>query len=287
MNLKTLMENWRKFNKASKILSEEASPKKFPQDQFPTRLSQVDPAKAKAQTTSGKKDGNAQDDVINVQKAEFGAGQLKPSQTSMKLSNALGMALSMIHPKKTLTAGGDLGGFISSDLHIMDGHHRWVATAMIDPKLKCGGNYVSFPAEQLIPILNAITVGRLKVPPTGGKEGSGGFDQFKNPALMKQILDELVANGNKPHLTKEEANFAVAKFCKDNGKEPSVENAVEKFMSNLATLKFKTPDGAPDRIDMPVIDTDDVAAVTNVLKGGEVDVNDPFAKANQATPDEE
>ena len=272
------MENWRKFNAANKFLNEEASPSGFPQDEFPTRLSQVDPAKAKAQTTSGKKDGDAEDDVINVQKAEFDAGQLKPSQTSMKLSNALGMALSMIHPEKDLKAGGDLGGFISSDLHIMDGHHRWVATAMIDPKLKCGGNYVSFPAKQLIPILNAITVGKLNVPPTGGKEGSGGFDQFKNPALMKQILDELTTKGNAPHITAKEAHQAVAIFCKNNSVEPSVDNAVEKFMGNLSGLKFKTPDGAPDRIDMPVIDTGDVAAVTNVLQGGEVDVNDPFAK---------
>lgn len=287
MNLKTIMENWRKFNKASKALNEDASPKKFPQDQFPTRLSQVDPATAVRQTTSGKKDGSADDDVINVQKAEFDAGQLKPSQTSMKLSNALGMALSMIHPEKDLKAGGDLGGFISSDLHIMDGHHRWVATAMIDPKLKCGGNYVSFPAQQLIPILNAITVGRLKVPPTGGKEGSGGFDQFKNPALMKKILVELTTKGNPPHITAEEANQAVAIFCKNNSVEPSVDNAVEKFMGNLSGLTFKTPKGAPDRIDMPVIDTGDVAAVTNVLQGGEVDVNKPFAKADQASSDEE
>ena len=57
-------------------------------------------------------------------------------------------------------------------------------------------------------------------------------------------------------------------------------------MDNLSGLKFKTPDGAPDRIDMPVIDTGDVAAVTGVLKGGEVDVNEPFAKADQAEPDE-
>ena len=285
MSLKTLMESWRKFNKVNKALNEEASPSEFPQDQFPTRLSQVKPDTAKNQTTAGKKDGDAKDDVINVQKAQFASGQLKPSQTSMKLSNALGMALSMIHPKKNLKAGGDLGGFISSDLHIMDGHHRWVATAMINPALKCGGNYVSFPAAQLIPILNAITVGRLGVPPTGGKKGSGGFEQFKNSALMKKILEELMTKGNEPHLSAEEAKQAVAIFCKDNKKENTVENAVEIFMKNLSGLKFVTPKGAPDRIDMPVIDTGDVAAVTNVLKGGEVDVNEPFAKAS--TGDEE
>ena len=278
MKLKTLMENWRKFNAANNILNEKASPAGFPQDEFPTRLSQVDPETAERQTTGGKKDGDPQDDVIDVKKESFASAQLKPSQTSMKLSNALGMALSMIHPAKPLKAGGDLGGFISSDLHIMDGHHRWVATAMIDPALKCGGNYVSFPAKQLIPILNAITVGRLNVPPTGGKTGSGGFDQFKNPGLMKKILKELMTNGNKPHLTAEEAKQAVQIFCKDNGKQPSMENAVELFMSNLSQLEFRTPEGAPDRVDMPVIDTGDVAAVTNVLQGGEVDVNDPFAK---------
>ncbi len=66
MSLKTLMENWRKFNKVNKILNEEASPAQFPKDEFPTRLSQVKPDVAKKQTTGGQKDGNPKDDVINV-----------------------------------------------------------------------------------------------------------------------------------------------------------------------------------------------------------------------------
>ena len=277
MNLKTIMENWRKFNKASKALNEEASPKKFPQDQFPTRLSQVDPATAKAQTTGGQQDGDPNDDVIGVSKREFASGQLKPSQTSMKLDNALGMALSMLHPEKSLQAGGDLGGVISSDLHIMDGHHRWVATAMIDPKLKCGGNFVNFPAAQLIPILNAITVGTLKVPPTGGKKGSGGFDQFSNANLMKQKLSALVQSGNE-FITPEEVQQALDVLGKKYKAEGSVENAVKIFMKNLSGLQFEVPAGAPERVDMPVIDTEDVPKASSALKQGDVDVNPPFAK---------
>jgi len=277
MKLKTLMESWRKFNAANKILNEEASPKDFPQDEFPTRLSQVKPDVAAKQTTGGQKDGNPKDDVINVSKREFASGQLKPSQTSMKLDNALGMALSMLHPDKKLQAGGDLGGFISSDLHIMDGHHRWVATAMIDPNLKCGGNFVNFPAAQLIPILNAITVGTLKVPPNGGKKGSGGFDQFSNATLMSKKLSALAQNGNE-FITPEEVQTALDTLGQKYKAEGSVENAVKIFMKNLSGLKFVVPKGAPERVDMPVIDTPDVPKAAKALSQGDVDVNPPFAK---------
>ncbi len=210
-------------------------------------------------------------------KRQFASGELKPSQTSMKLDNALGMALSMLHPDKSLKAGGDLGGFISSDLHIMDGHHRWVATAMIDPNLKCGGNFVNFPAAQLIPILNAITVGTLKVPPGGGKKGSGGFDQFSNATLMSKKLSALAQSGNE-FLKADEVQQALGILGQKYKVEGSVENAVKIFMKNLSGLKFEVPKGAPERVDMPVIDTPDVPKAAAALTGGDVDVNPPFAK---------
>ena len=138
---------------------------------FPLKLSQVakDPEDAKRDVTKGREDGNAKDDVINVKpNATFPVSQLKPSQTTMKISNALGMAISMILGK--MPTGGNLGGFISSDNHIMDGHHRWVATAVVNPGAKVGGYAVDFPGTDLIRILNAITVGKLGI--TQGKEGT-------------------------------------------------------------------------------------------------------------------
>ena len=144
---------------------------------FPLKLSDVaaDADQAKQNVSKGRQDGDAEDDVIEVTpNATFPVSQLKPSQTSMKISNAMGMALSMILGK--MPTGGNLGGFISSDNHIMDGHHRWVATAMVDPSKEVGGYLVDFPGTDLIRLLNAITVGKLGI--NQGKEGSGSFDQF-------------------------------------------------------------------------------------------------------------
>ena len=62
----------------------------------------------------------------------------------MNIEKALSMALGMIRDDQ---AGGDLGAFISSDNHIMDGHHRWVATAMVDPSAQIGGYGVDFPCS--------------------------------------------------------------------------------------------------------------------------------------------
>ena len=44
--------------------------------------------------------------------------------------------------------------FYSKDGFIMDGHHRWVATAMVNPAAQVGGYLVAYPGAQLIAILN-------------------------------------------------------------------------------------------------------------------------------------
>ena len=34
--------------------------------------------------------------------------------------------------------GGNLGSMVSGDNHILDGHHRWAATLLAEPKAKIG-----------------------------------------------------------------------------------------------------------------------------------------------------
>ena len=254
------------------LLSEKVDP-----NEFPLKLSDVaaDPEDAKADVTKGTKDGDPKDDVIDVKpNATFPSSQLKPSQTSMKISNAMGMALSMILGK--MPTGGNLGGFISNDNHIMDGHHRWVATAMVDPSKEVGGYLVDFPGADLIRLLNAITVGKLGI--MQGKEGSGSFDQFKEEPV-RQELTRLAKEGSE-FLKPEEVMQALEKFTKQKG-EAALEAAVKKFAENLSQLTFETPAGAPDRIDMPVIDPGKVKDADKIamqaLKGGEIDWNEPKA----------
>ena len=254
------------------VIAEDADPKAMDTGRFPTNLSQVagDKEKAAALTQSGKDDVDAgkADDVIKVGGASFSVSELKPSQSSMNIEKALSMALGMIRDDK---AGGELGAFISSDKHIMDGHHRWVATAMVDPSAQIGGYGVEFPAEQLIPVLNALTVGRFGV--TSGKPATGGFDQFKEGPIRDQ-LDVYLQNGAY-QMEPEVVQQTIEKFTGEVG-EAAVDAAVDKFVKNLGAVKFDLPAGAPSREDMPVIDEPDVPTAVAALSAGDVDVNEPY-----------
>jgi hypothetical protein len=268
---KSLTEGWRGF------LAEEADPAKLDSKRFPLELSDVaaDQEDAVADVTLGDEDKSSDDDKISVT-PNFTApvSKLRPSQSSMNIGKAMGMALSMIYGK--MKAGGDLGAFISSDGHIMDGHHRWVATGMVDPSKEIGGYMVDFPGKELIAVLNAITVGKLGI--QKGKPGTGGFDQFKEGPIRNQL--EKMKGGTK-HLSAEQIQQALEKFTGVKG-EAAAEAAVKKFVDNLSNLKFAVPSGAPARPDMPVIDNDirkgATATAVKALAKGEVDVNPPYAK---------
>jgi len=267
--MKLLIENFRKFVK------EEANPKLVDPKVFPQKLSNVDAELAKGLSNSGRDDGVAPEDVIpNEKKADIAPVQkLKPSQSSMNIPKAMGMVLGMLNPNNTFSAGGDLGAFISSDGYIMDGHHRWVATAMIDPSLSVGGYLVDFPGEQLVAILNTMTKGKFGV--MKGKEGTGGFDQFKPDNMKKQLM--VYAQKGTEHMKPEEVMSVLKTFTGGLEGEAAVDAAVNKMSENIGTLTFTTPSWASDRTDMPVVDGDEnVAAAAQALDGGEVNVNPPY-----------
>ena len=64
----------------------------------------------------------------------------------MRVGQAVGMALQAILAGK---AGGNLGAFISNDKRIMDGHHRWISSYMVDPNAEIGGYAVNFPVRNI------------------------------------------------------------------------------------------------------------------------------------------
>ncbi len=258
------------------IMDEKADPDKVDPKRFPTNLSDVDPdfAKKAVQSTPSPEDSIP---VVGDQEA---VQNLKPSQTSMNIDKAMAQAISMILGDMEL--GGNIDAFISSDDHIMDGHHRWVATAMVDPSKPVGGYRVDFPGDKLIAILNAITVGKFGI--TQGKPATGGFEQFKEGpvrATLKKFATEGIP-GKYPRKPKDVMK-AIELFVKDSGEtgDDAVDVAADKMVKNLASLEFKTPPGAPSRPNMPVIDKPDPAI--KALTAGEVDVNPPY----QVDPDEE
>jgi hypothetical protein len=267
--MKLLMENWKQF------LDEKADPGKVDPKVFPQKLSQVEPKRAHFVSRTGQKDDSADDDVINVGHKPQGVapvGKLKPSQSSMNIEKAMAFVVNMLWDgNQELNAGGDLGAFISNDGYIMDGHHRWVSTAMIDPTAQVGGYLVDFPGQQLVAILNAMTKGLFGV--QRGKAATGGFDQF-TPEKMKEQLVKY-AKGGVWGMKPEDVMDVLQKFTGVEG-EAAIDAAVQKMVSNLQSVTFETPSWASDRVEMPVIDDDNVSIAAKALDTGQVNVNAPY-----------
>lgn len=262
---------------AEVAVDEKADPGKVEDDRFPMNLSSVDPEFAQRAVSTEP----AEEDTIPVTGASEPVQSLKPSQSSMNIDKAMAQAISMILGDMEL--GGNINAFISSDGHIMDGHHRWVATAMVDPSKPVGGYKVDFPADKLIAILNAITAGKFGI--TQGKPATGGFDQFKE-GPVRATLERYAAEGipGKFPRTPEQVMQALEKFTDKKGEE-AVTAAADKMVDNIASLKFETPPGAPSREDMPVIDNPQPAI--QALTTGEVDVNPPYQTEESPEGEEE
>jgi hypothetical protein len=278
---------------ASEIMGEEADPSGVDSERFPIKLSTVDADAAKVVATHGlsKFDNDAEDDIIKVTKKADGVasvGNLKPSQSSMNIGKAMTFVLHMLDPNSRMEPGGDLGAFISKDFYIMDGHHRWVSTAMADPSKQVGGFYVDFPGEQLVAILNAMTKGRYGV--MDGKPASGGFEQFKEKPIrdmLTKMVEGGISQGTVPDTFKgwqARTPEEVLKILEDwTGKEgeDALESAVTKMVNNLNSITMETPSWAPERPDMPVIDEPDIPDAIRALSRGEVDVNEPYFKGEE------
>lgn len=284
-----------------KWLFEDADPNKIPDDKFPLQLSAVKKELAKQLATSGAdaKDKGNQDDVVGVKDAPFAATELSPSQTSMNIDKAWQFALSMMNGTMPGSGGpgGNLNAFISNDNYIMDGHHRWIATGMVDPSAKITGAQVNLPGQKLVAVLNTVTKGLLGI--EAGNPATGGFDQFKNAAAVKAALERQLSGqagkmqgpigGDK---SPEGVKNVLIKWTGVNDPNTVVDAAVQKVVANLQPLLAKPlMPGAPGREDMPVIDDEKAAGATkatiNALQQGEIDLNPPFSTPESGAAPEE
>ena len=275
----------------AKKLVEEADPAKVDSDRFPMTLSAAAASageEAELKVTGGDDDGVQEEDIVDASPGEVACKDLKPSQSSMNIEKAVAFAIAAIRKATPFPGGpgGDLGAIITSDNHIMDGHHRWIASGMVDPDAKVGGFIVEFPAQQMIAALNMITV---KLGITSGKPGSGGFDQF-NEAGIKKVLDKYVAEGV---WSADGEPAKVVAACEEfadmpGGGAKAVEAAAKKMADNVSQLTLSVPAGFPERPDMPVISKGKghLAMAIDLLRSGQVDLNEPYAKPDAATADE-
>jgi len=230
-------------------------------------MDNVDPEMAKLITVSGDR----RDDKVTVSSASWPATSLKPSQTTMVLDKALGMAIGML---KSGNIGGDLGAIVSSDGYIMDGHHRWAATILASGSNgKVNGFKANLKGPALLNVLNIISKGAFNV--RSGNPGKGSISEF-NPEKVKKAVQEAIVKGigeGKFHTSPEEIKKILAK---EFGSE---EKGVDTISSNVKNMTLETPSWAPDRKQMPVIDPDNVSETSNMLNQGQVDIRPPYKHA--------
>jgi hypothetical protein len=162
---------------------------------------------------------------------------------------------------------------------------------MVDPSKQVGGFKVDMPGQQLVAILNAMTKGRFGE--MTGKAASGGFDQFKEAPIRKQ-LKAMVQGGISAEtapatfkswqkMDPEGVLAGLEAFTGKRGND-AVEAAVTKMVNNLNGINMTTPTWAPERPDMPVIDEPNVPTAVKALSGGEVDWKKPTFDQTKEAP---
>ena len=252
---------WKMYNRGKNEendLNEELAtiyidPKKFP-NPLPSPLASVFMVK-------GEIDGDARDDMVKASSKAYAAKDLLPSQSEIFMGKALGMAIGGV-------AGGDLGAVISSDNHILDGHHRWAATMFSDPSARVKGVGVDLKIGDLVPVLRAVgdALGNQR----RGMPGGGDVNIYR--ASFNDVLSAVKTgrNMNPKFYNKEKA----LSWLESIGGE---EELKKRFQ---AIQRTTPPAGAPPRTDMPVIDNDkgQVRLVSDLLKNGKIDVKPPYAK---------
>lgn len=97
-------------------------------------------------------------DDVEVKKEIFKAKKLKPSQGEIFLEHVLSRLVINDNEKEQILDGKleDFNIFVSSDNHIIDGHHRWASAYILNPKCKIECTLIDMPIEYALPLINAI-----------------------------------------------------------------------------------------------------------------------------------
>lgn len=254
-----------------KMLREDADPEKIDSKLYPNKLSSVDKDLAADLATKGSQDQNLKDDVAKAGKVSAPAKSLKASQTTMDFGKFVGMAIQMLGKMGSFSggAGGDLGAIISSDKHIMDGHHRWAATLMVDPEASVGGLGVNLPGEKLVGVLNVWTVSKGQ----SGKPSDTDLESLTGDSVAEKFK-EMCSKGGKFLPSPEEIlkSFKAAGF-------DSLDSAADHVKKNWdATQKTRSIEGwMPPKVDMPAIEPDQLQQVADDIQKGKMDINPPYS----------
>ena len=235
----------------SEFINEDLATKEINPKKFPNPGNHNDPGFF----TAGKRDGNANDDVVVTKEVGIPAKSLKPSQDAVYLGKALGLAIAGVE-------GGNLDAVISSDNRILDGHHRWAATMFNNPNAKVIGAKADLKIGDLVPVLRQA--GDAMGNERGGIPTGGDVNIFN--ATMKDV-EACIYDGENMDPKFFNKEKAIAWYEKNKAKVATGLKMIQKF---------GPPAGAPPRQEMPKIEPEQVGSVAKALSGGKIDVRTPY-----------
>ena len=263
------------FKNFQKYLKEDALNSKEP-----IGLSKLDTGIAKAAATTGTNDNNPNDDKSPSNTYNGAADGLKPSQKQIILIKAFNMAMNTTLVGGKFPPGGDLAAIISADNYIMDGHHRWAATMLLDKGINVAGTQIMLPAKDLITALNIYTKGALNI--QQGNPGEGDIAQFTGDNIQKTIIEVAEKSGKSPDSPDGKApgyawDDLKARITKLGGGDYNKGLSTLKSNADYTATNKKVETWMPDRSDMPVIDAAKVKEVADAAAAGQIDIKQPFS----------
>lgn len=238
----------------------------------PQGLDSIDISTAKAAVSGGHKDGNKEDDQVAGKKVSIAVGALRPAQTEIIKNVAFSIAVQQLLTGEYKNA--DMGNIVSNDNYIMDGHHRWAGISLISPNAKVTVTKVDLPGGALVTALNLYTKGALGI--TKGNPGKGSVAEFTGDNF-EGIISQAMKNGfeGEHPKTAEQVNKALSLIPGAEGDA----NVGKRIMKNNADkLPKEILPGAPERVQMPVINKNQVAKVKDALAAGQIDIEEPFSQ---------
>jgi len=108
-------------------------------------------------TEDGEEGGNA--DIVKSKDTKLAANLLKPSQSAIYLEKAIGGVFGQVGDQ---ARKGVVSGMNPNDIivvkgnYILDGHHRWAAAMLANPKAKLEVTFIDLDIKIAIPVLRTI-----------------------------------------------------------------------------------------------------------------------------------
>jgi len=126
-------------------------------DPYPQGLT-GDQAKQWVSGGLAKNDGDAKDDIVDVQIKKVAVGSLKPIQSQIYFDKSI-RNVAEFGAKGTRDFSASKSNFyvISSDNRIIDGHHRFLSAILVDPKIKVTALEIDLPIKELLPLTLSYT----------------------------------------------------------------------------------------------------------------------------------